>query len=410
MSRLTKLIQELCPNGVEEKRLGDIATVSRGGNFQKKDYVEEGVPCIHYGQIYTQYGLFVDKTISFISEEKASRQKFAFKNDIVMAVTSENIDDVCKCIAWLSDEAVAISGHTAIIRHTINPKYLVYYLHSTMFYKQKRKLAHGTKVIEVTPDKLLDIMIPVPPSEVQSEIVRVLDNFTELVTELTSELAAEHVARKKQYDFYRECVINEATGASGKLLDLLSRPITDGPHTTPNLVSEGVPFISAAAIWDGSIHFEKAQGFITKEFDAECAKKYKPQRNDIFMVKSGSTTGKVAFVDTDEDFNIWSPLAAMRADNEITARYIYHFLQTQSAQNMVMKKMSHGSQPNLSMRALEQFDVKIPSIEEQARIVKILDRLDSLYNGILTSLSIEIEARQKQYEYYRDKLLTFKKK
>lgn len=168
MSRLAELIQELCPNGVEEKRLRDIATVSRGGNFQKKDYVEDGVPCIHYGQIYTQYGLFVDKTISFISEEKAQKQKFAVKNDVVMAVTSENIDDVCKCVAWLGDEDVAISGHTAIIHHIINPQYLVYYLHSTMFYKQKTKLAHGTKVIEVTPDKPLDITLPVPPAEVQS--------------------------------------------------------------------------------------------------------------------------------------------------------------------------------------------------------------------------------------------------
>lgn len=200
MSRLDELIQELCPNGVEEKRLGDIATVSRGGNFQKKDYVEDGVPCIHYGQIYTQYGLFIDKTISFISKEKAKKQKFAVKNDVVMAVTSENIDDVCKCVAWLGDEAVAISGHTAIIHHTINPKYLVYYLHSTMFYKQKTKLAHGTKVIEVTPDKLLDITLPVPPLEVQSEIVRILDNFTELTAELT--------ARKKQYEYHRNKLLS----------------------------------------------------------------------------------------------------------------------------------------------------------------------------------------------------------
>lgn len=128
MNKLNELIHTLCPDGVEYKRLGEIATVSRGGNFQKKDYVEMGIPCIHYGQIYTQYGLFVDKTISFISEEKAARQKFAVKNDIIMAVTSENIDDVCKCVAWLGEEDVAVSGHTAIIHHTINPKYLVYYL------------------------------------------------------------------------------------------------------------------------------------------------------------------------------------------------------------------------------------------------------------------------------------------
>lgn len=100
-----------------------------------------------------------------------TKQKYASKNDIVMAVTSENIEDVCKCLAWLGDEDVAISGHSAIIKHNQNPKYLVYYFYSQMFLTQKRKLAHGTKVIEVTPDTLKSIILPVPPLEVQREIV-----------------------------------------------------------------------------------------------------------------------------------------------------------------------------------------------------------------------------------------------
>ena len=157
MSKLNELIQQLCPEGVEYKALGSFATISRGGNFQKKDFREDGFPCIHYGQIYTKYGLFVDKTISFISPACADKQKLALKNDIIMAVTSENIEDVCKCIAWLGDSEVAVSGHSAIIRHSQNPKYLTYYFHSRMFFDQKRKLAHGTKVIEVTPDKLASV-------------------------------------------------------------------------------------------------------------------------------------------------------------------------------------------------------------------------------------------------------------
>ena len=125
MSRLEELIQQLCPDGVEYKELGEIATISRGGNFQKKDFVDDGFPCIHYGQIYTKYNLFVDCTISYISPETAEKQKKAVCGDIIMAVTSENIEDVCKSIAWLGNKDVAISGHTAIIHHTINPKYLV---------------------------------------------------------------------------------------------------------------------------------------------------------------------------------------------------------------------------------------------------------------------------------------------
>lgn len=94
MSRLNELIQELCPNGIEYKTLGDIATISRGGSFQKKDFTEYGIPCIHYGQIYTRYGLSADKTITYIDATAGERAKYAEPNDIVMAVTSENVNDV----------------------------------------------------------------------------------------------------------------------------------------------------------------------------------------------------------------------------------------------------------------------------------------------------------------------------
>ena len=109
MSKLDELIAELCPDGVEYKPLSEIATITRGGNLQKKDFTENGVPCIHYGQIYTKYGLFTDKTFTFVSEATALRQKKAVTGDIVRAVTSENIEDVCKCVVWLGEEDVAVS-------------------------------------------------------------------------------------------------------------------------------------------------------------------------------------------------------------------------------------------------------------------------------------------------------------
>lgn len=217
MSKLDELLRELCPDGVEYKKLCEIATISRGGNFQKKDFLTEGVPCIHYGQIYTKYGLFADKTFTFISEECAKKQKMARPNDIVMAVTSENIEDVCKCLAWLGDEPVAVSGHSAIIHHNQNAKYLVYYFHSQMFFAQKRKLAHGTKVIEVTPDTLSNIVLPVPPIQVQNEIAKTLDYFTGLTAELTAQLTAELTARQKQYEFYRDKLLTFDVLKGGQL-------------------------------------------------------------------------------------------------------------------------------------------------------------------------------------------------
>ncbi len=217
MSRLDELIREYCPDGVKYDKLGNIATISRGGNFQKKDFCEDGVPCIHYGQIYTRYGLFTEKTISYINNEVAKKQKYAEPNDIIMAVTSENMEDICKCVAWLGNEPVAVSGHTAIIHHNADPKYLTYFFHTEMFFKEKRKLAHGTKVMEVTPDKLSDISIPLPPIEVQREIVRILDEYTASVTALQHELEAELTARRKQYEYYRDKLLSFDVHGGGQV-------------------------------------------------------------------------------------------------------------------------------------------------------------------------------------------------
>ena len=185
-------------------KLSDIATISRGGNFQKKDFCEDGVPCIHYGQIYTKYGVHTDKTIQFISEAIAKKQKKAVMNDVIMAVTSENVEDVCKSVAWLGADEVAVSGHTAIIHHNQNAKYLSYFFHTTMFFTQKRTLAHGTKVIEVTPDKLYDVVIPLPTLDEQERIVSILDRFDAICNDLASGLPAEIEARQKQYEYYRD--------------------------------------------------------------------------------------------------------------------------------------------------------------------------------------------------------------
>lgn len=204
MSKLEELLQQYCPNGVEYKELSEIATIARGGNLQKKDFVESGIPCIHYGQIYTRYGLFTDRTFTFVSHEIAEKQKMAEYGDIVMAVTSENVEDVCKCVVWLGDEPAAVSGHTAIISHNQNAKYLAYYFQSAMFFEQKRKLAHGTKVIEVTPSALNDIKIPVPPLPVQEEVAHMLDMFIEIEEKLEAELQK----RKAQYEYYRDKLLS----------------------------------------------------------------------------------------------------------------------------------------------------------------------------------------------------------
>ena len=193
---------------VEYKKLGKVATISRGGNFQKKDFVSNGFPCIHYGQIYTKYGLYTDKVTTFISESTAKKSKIAKPNDIIMAVTSENVEDVCKCVAWVGKENIAVSGHTAIIHSEINAKYLSYYFHTNMFYTQKLKYVHGTKVIEFTPKNLENIEIPIVSKEEQEKIVSILDKFDKLCNDISQGLPAEIEARRKQYEYYRDKLLN----------------------------------------------------------------------------------------------------------------------------------------------------------------------------------------------------------
>jgi len=193
--------------GYANVQLRDIATVTRGGNFQKKDFVESGYPCIHYGQMYTHFGISASEVIKYLNEDVYKKSKHAMQNDIVMAVTSENVEDVCSCTAWIGEDDIAVSGHTAIIHHNQNAKYLSYYFHTALFFTQKRKLAHGTKVIEVTPDKLLDI-IPLPTMEKQNEIVDFLDRFDGLCNDISEGLPAEIDARQKQYEYYRDKLLN----------------------------------------------------------------------------------------------------------------------------------------------------------------------------------------------------------
>lgn len=416
MSNLEELIERLCPDGVEYKTLGDVATISRGGNFQKKDFTEQGKPCIHYGQIYTRYGLFTDKTLTFINDECFAKQKYAEPNDIIMAVTSENIEDICKCIAWLGTEKVAVSGHSAIIHHSLDPKYLAYFFHSQHFFNQKRRLAHGTKVMEVTPDTLKSIQLPVPPLEVQREIVRILDNFTFLTTELA--------ARQKQYEYYRDLLLtfkpNESTILNERTNELelssairwmklgdLSITITKG--TTPKTYSKsGICFIRTEAIESDLINFDKVK-YIDDDIHNGSLRRSILQANDILFTIAGATIGKCVVVPASAlPANTNQALAIIRLKENYEHKYIFYLLKSKYMKDYIQKSIKGSAQPNLNLQQLNDFVIPVPPLEQQQRIVDILDRFDTLCNDITSGLPAEIEMRQKQYEYYRDKLLTFK--
>lgn len=189
-------------------KMSEIGTFIRGNGLQKKDFTESGIPCIHYGQIYTHYGTFAAKTKSYVSSETAKKCKKAHYGDLVFATVSENIDDVCKCVAWLGDEEICISGDSLAFSHNQNPKYIAYYFQTYTFVKYKRSRVTGTKVIRLHQSQLEQFEIPIPPLTEQERIVSILDKFEALVSDLVQGLPAEIAAVKEQYEYYRDKLLS----------------------------------------------------------------------------------------------------------------------------------------------------------------------------------------------------------
>ncbi|MCR5069418.1 MAG: restriction endonuclease subunit S [Prevotella sp.] len=187
-------------DSVEWKTLGEIGTMYKGKGIQKSDFVDNGKPCIHYGQVHTFYGFTATKTKSFVSEEMYSCCNKAKKGDLIIATTSEDVEACCKATVWLGDSEPAISGDAHFFRHNQNPKYIGYLFMTEMFASQKRVAAVGAKVTRVHGESIMKFKFPFPYLARQQEIVSILDTFEASITNLEAQLEQ----RQKQYEYYRE--------------------------------------------------------------------------------------------------------------------------------------------------------------------------------------------------------------
>ena len=194
---------------VEWKTLGEVGEFIRGGGLPKSDFTETGVPAIHYGQIYTYYGTHTTETISFVSSETAKKLRKVNYGDVVITNTSENIEDVGKAVVYLGKEEAVTGGHATIFKPSkeIIGKFFAYFTQTSHFSNQKRKLAKGTKVIDVSAKDMAKIKIPIPSLAEQERIVEILDKFDTLVNSISEGLPKEIELRKKQYEYYRDLLL-----------------------------------------------------------------------------------------------------------------------------------------------------------------------------------------------------------
>ena len=344
--------------------------------------------------------------------------------DIVLRLTDLQNDHTSLRVGFSTEHGIITSAYTTL--RPINPsnsKYLYYLLHSFDLKKGFYGMGSGVRQgLNYTEAKELRVVLP--DQDEQDSIIRFLDKqCTQIdnVIENAKSIISEYKKWKSSVIFeavtkgivpdvemknsgLREFGYIPKTWYVTKTLHCLSMPITDGPHTTPELFDSGVPFVSAEAVscGNGRIAFDHIRGYISEEFYQECCKKYIPQIDDVYMIKSGATTGKVAIVDTDIKFTIWSPIAVFRANaSRIIPKFLFYSLQSPSYQTQVELGWTYGTQQNIGMRTLETLKLCIPSIEEQKQIVNYLDGICSEIDILIS----EKEALVSDLEAYKRSLI-----
>jgi type I restriction enzyme, S subunit len=200
---------------VEWKTLGEIGEFIRGKRFTKADYVDDGIQAIHYGEIYTHYGVSASHTLSQVRAEMAASLRYAIPGDVVMAGVGETVEDVGKAVAWIGTEKVAIHDDSWAFRHSINPKFVSYVMQTTRFINEKTKHVSSGKVKRLLISGIEKVCIPIPyPNDPkksfaeQARVVAILDKFDTLTTSISEGLPREIVLRQKQYEYYRDLLLS----------------------------------------------------------------------------------------------------------------------------------------------------------------------------------------------------------
>ena len=384
MTKLDELIQELCPDGVEFVSMNEllkrkqISTITPTIKVKRNDYLDIGeTPIISQEIEYISgYCNFHDKNIPC-------------GNYVCFGDHSEHIKYINFSFVQGADGLKIMRTNES----TISSRYLFHALSSK--YQRHNNYERHFKY-------LTDTIIPVPPLPVQREIVRILDNFTELTAELT--------ARKKQYAYYRDKLLTHSSETKICKLADVCESIADGDHMPPPKADDGIPFITISNITEqNKIDFSNTMFVPSSYYDA-LADKRKPHSGDILYTVVGSY-GIPVCIEQDTKFVFQRHIAILRPRSEvIKARYMFHAMQSGAFKAQADKAAKGAAQKTIGLSSLAEMTLPVPDMCIQERLIRVLDNFDAICTDLNIGLPAEIEARQKQYEYYRDKLLSFEEK
>ncbi|HEL1995664.1 TPA: restriction endonuclease subunit S [Streptococcus suis] len=365
MNHIEKMLQDYCPNGVEWKELGEVCVVNKGKQLNKTFLVDDGqYPAYNGGKTYS------GRTDSYnVTENTVIISQGGASAGFVNFVTTKFWANA-HCYYLLPD----------ITR--VNNRYLYHFLKMKQSYLMD--FQHGAGIPALKSDKITKMPLPLPPLKIQEEIVQILDKFTEYVTELTAELTAELTLRQKQYSFYRDKLLSfedEVYQVEWKTLGDIAK-LKNGKDWKSLSVGDVPVYGSGGAM-------------------GEFVSEYAYNKPTVLIPRKGSISN--IFYLEKPFWNVDTIYYTEIDDSQVVPRYLYYYLTTIDLESMA----TNPTRPSLTQAILDKIPIPVPSLPIQQRIVQVLDNFDAVCNDLSIGLPKEIELRQKQYDYFREKLLTF---
>ncbi|GAA9262640.1 restriction endonuclease subunit S [Helicobacter pylori] len=422
MHKIERLLQTLAPKGVEFRKLGDIGEYIRGVTYKKNQEInnlECGIKVLRANNITLSNHLNFEDIKVINKNVKIRKEQYLKKNDILICAGSGSSEHIGKVAFIDMDFDYVFGGFMGVIRiREVNSRFVYHIFTSNIFKQYLEKSLNTTTINNLNANILQNFLIPIPPLEVQQEIVKILDAFTELNTELNTELKA----RKKQYQYYQNMLLDFKDIHSNHQDAKMSAKTYPKPLQTllQTLAPKGVEFRKLGEVCESTnkktlkiseVSEVKNKGmYPVINSGRDLYGYYHDFNNDgenITIASRGEYAGFINYFN--EKFfagGLCYPYK-VKDTNELLTKFLYFYLKTNEIQIME-NLVSRGSIPALNKADIETLTIPIPPLEIQQEIVKILDQFLALTTDLLAGIPAEIKARKKQYEYYREKLLTFK--